>query len=891
MSMLRNLKAGLRNLFRREAVNGEIDEELQGFFEAAVEENLRRGMGRAEAERAARVAIGSAAAVKDQVHAAGWETHIETLTQDVRYGLRALRNQPAFTAVAVLTLALGIGVNTGIFTILNAVTLKPLTAPQSGRLISIYQQQTGKYRRNVHGSPGLASYFEYQQFRDNNHVLEGLMAYMPMVEATLGDGRSKPAMGTLASCEYFEVLQARIALGRGFNAADCSAPGAGPVVVLSYDLWRDQFGSDPGIIGTTVHLNRAPLVVVGVAPQGFTGTEFVPSDWWAPVTMQNSLERGNDLLSQETTSWLVLRGRTRPGVSLSQVRADLSVIVARLDRLRPPGLTTRLSVHQASMYDMPELRGIILGVGAALLCAVGMVLLVACANVANLLLARAAGRRKEIAVRLAIGATRGRILRQLLTESVLLAVLGGILGTLVSFWSSAALVRYLLTHLPHGSWTFLIDVRPDLNVLVAAAALTLLTGVIFGLAPALQATRSDLTFAMKEDAAGPEPKRGRLAFLRNTLVSTQVAASMVLLLAAGLFMRSLGQAQSADTGFEMRSIATIAFNLRSAAYDAKQAQSFMQQLQERIEALPGVQGVAAVELIPLNSDFVSNGYELKGTGRHIQIEDNRVQPSFFSILQVPIVRGRNFTGAEISTGAPVAIVTESTARHLWPGEDPLGKVLVEGKSEFEVIGVAHDAQVSHLGDVSRPYLYLPAGPGSQMHLSLLARTSTDMAATQRGMRLAAAAIDPELPVDVLTLEDTRELWSAPTRIISIMAGFLGTLALALAVMGVYGMVSYSVSLRLREIGIRMALGATGGDVAGMIVRKAMLPVAIGAVAGVALCAGVSTLMAGLLYGISPHDPFAFFGVPSFLLAAALLACYIPSRRAMRVNPMETLRRG
>ncbi|MBZ5524205.1 MAG: ABC transporter permease [Acidobacteriia bacterium] len=889
-NLLRNLKTGLRSLFRKDAINSEIDEELQGFLAAAVEDNLRQGMSPEEAERAARVAMGSAAAVKDQVHAAGWEAHIETLVQDVRYGLRALRNQPGFTAVAVLTLALGIGVNTGIFTILNAATLKPLTSPHAGRLISIYQQYSGKVRRNIHGSPGLASIFEYQQYRDSNHVLDGLAAYAPFVQVTLGGKSPKQVMGTLISCDYFDVLEVRMAMGRRLNAADCAGAGASPAVVLSHDLWRTEFAGDPRMIGSTIHLNREPFVVVGVAAPGFYGTEASPSAWWAPVTMQKALIRDEDLLSQDNTSWLVLRGRMKPGVSLQQTRADLGVIASRLDLLHP-GRITRLNIHQASMFDLPEMRGIILGVGAVILCAVGMVLLVACANVANLLLARAVSRRKEIAVRLAIGATRGRIVRQLLTESLLLAILGGTLGTLVSFWSSAALVRFLLAHLPPGSWTFIVDVTPDLRVIGGALALTLLTGLVFGLAPALQASRPSLTLAMKEESSEPERKSSRLGFLRSALVSTQVAVSVVLLLATGLFLRGLYHAQISETGFEMRNIATVSFDLTGAGYDDQRAQSFQQLLHDRVAALPGVDRVAAVAVIPLSSNFESRGFRVKSSGADYQIEVNRVQPSYFSLVQIPIVRGRNFADAEVSTGAPVVIVTEATARRLWPGEDPLGKVLTEDKSDFQVIGVAHDAQVSHRGDVSHPYMYLPAGPKDQIHLSLMAHTSAGFGATQREIRSVAAALDPELPVDVVKLEDNMEFWRTGSRVVSMLSGFLGALALVLAAIGVYGMVSYGVSRRVREIGIRMALGADRGNVVWMIVRNAMLPVTIGEVIGIAGCAAVSTILSSLLYGVSPHDPLAFFAVPAFLLIVALLACYLPARRAMRVNPMEALRCG
>jgi predicted permease len=525
-----------------------------------------------------------------------------------------------------------------------------------------------------------------------------------------------------------------------------------------------------------------------------------------------------------------------------------------------------------------------------LLCAVGLVLLVACANVANLLLARAAGRRKEIAIRLAIGATRPRIIRQLLTESLLLALMGGTVGTLMSFWSTAALVRYILTHLPPGSWAFGVDTTPDWHVAAGALALSLATGLIFGLAPALQSAHPDLTLAMKEEGIDPAARGRRASFLSNALVSTQVAVSMILLVAAALLTRGLFQVRATATGFEMHNVVTAAFDLTAAGYDEPRARAFQQRLQERVAALPGIDGLAGVSVIPLNSDFNSHGMQVKDTKAAVQMEENRVTPGFFSLVRIPIVRGRNFSGAEAAAGAPVGIVTEATARRLWPGENPLGKILTEGRESFEIVGVARDAQVSHPGDVSRPYMYLPAGP-DHLHLALMAHTAGDAESAVRDIRAASMALDSELTVNVVKLEDNMEFWRAPLRLGSTLSGFLGTLALMLAAIGVYGMVSYGVSRRVREIGIRMALGADGTRVTAMIVRKAMMPVVIGAVTGMAGCAAVSAIMSGLLYGVSPHDPFAFCAVPAFLLIVALVACYLPARRAMKVNPVEALRCG
>ena len=811
---------------------------------------------------------------------------ISAFWSDLGYAARMLRKNPGFTAVAVLAISLGIGVNTGIFTVLNGAALRPLPVPGAADIVSVYQTFRGLKSRNVHGADSFFSWPEYKSYRDGNHVLAGLAAYEPLLDVTLGGDQPQQLFGQLASCNYFDVLKEPPALGRAFSASDCAVAREGAVAVLSDNLWRTTFAADPAIVGRNIVLNRQPFTVIGVAKPGFQGTEPIPAEFWAPVTMQAMLERETDWFEKPNMSWLVLLGRIKPGVSRSQVRADMAVIAGRIDRLAP-GRKTTLQIETGTFLSMPEARKYVTAVGVVLLAAVGMVLLIACANVANLLLARAAGRQKEIAIRLSVGASRGRLIRQLLTESMLIALLGGALGSLIAIWSFEATMDFVLSHLPHGTPPLAVGVGPDIRVLAYAMLLTLITGIVFGLIPALQASRPDVNTALKQSGTDGKTADG---FLRHALVGTQVAVSMVLLIAAGLLLRGLYLAQTIDPGFEMKNVAAVSFDLRGQGYDAARAGIFQQQVMDRLAALPGVDAVAEAGNTPLSDSHRGTVFSLPGHPGDYQVEFNEVSPKYFSLLGIPIVRGRNFTSTEARTGAAFAIVTESTARQFWPKQDPIGKILrMEGESDMQVIGVAKDAQVSHLARSNETYLYLPAGPKEQIRMKLLVHGASGFASTATGIRAAIHSIDPGLVLDVAKLEDNLEVWRAPSRIVAILAGSLGALGMLLACIGVYGVVSYAVSRRVREIGIRMTLGADARDVRSLILRQAMRPVVVGALIGIAGCAAVSQILSGMLFGISPHDPVAFVVVPLVLLSVALVASYIPARRATRVDPMVALR--
>ena len=872
----------------------ELEKEIQHHLQMAETERMERGASQNEAQTGARKEFGNVSLVKELARDAwGWRW-LEDFFEDLRYGLRVLLKNPSFALAAVLAIALGVGINVGIFSVLNGLALRLLPVPRAEQLLSVDQVFHGHISRNVHGEQSLFSYPEYLDYRDHNHVFIGLAASEPFLNATLGGPHMRKLMGALTSCNYFDVLNEHAAHGRTFVDTDCAAPGQNNVVVISDELWRGTFASDPSIVGKQIILDETPCTVIGVMPAGFTGTEPAASAFWAPVTMQKTLDAGRDRLGDSNMSWLAVLGRVRPGVTLEQVRADLSVIAARIDASHP-GRQTTLAIARAAFFGRPEERGYLMPAASIVLAAFGLVLLIACANVSSLLLARASARHKEIALRQTMGASRWRLVRQLLTESVLLSTVGGTLGSLFAFWSFAAILRVVTSQLSKSFPTLALNVTPDFRVLGFAMVLTLITGIVFGLVPALRASSLDLNTALKDDGTHAVLGKRSGRFLRNAFVVAQVAVCMILLLAAGLLLRGLHYAQTVNPGFEMKGLATAYFNLRGLNYDENRAAAFVGQLRQRVAALPGVTEVAQAECGPLSSDRSGDRFFVAGHSEPVGIEYNHVSPEYFSVVGIPIVRGRGFAPNDWKDGSAI-IVTESTARKLWPGQDPLGKTLRPRLTgglpgpEHVVIGVARDAQVSRLGESDTMYQYFPAGsPGDSLRSYVLVRFSGNYGDLAIGLRGIAQSLDAEVPVDVKKVEDNLEVWRAPSRIATALSAALGALALLLALIGVYGMVSYSVSRSVREIGIRMALGASTSEVMRQVLQQAMRPVVIGGLMGVVGSAAVSWVLSSMLFGLSAHDPVAFVSAPCFLVMVAFVACYIPARRATKVDPMVALR--
>ena len=813
---------------------------------------------------------------------------LSNLGGDIRYAARTLGRNPGFAFAAIAPIALGIGVNTGIFSILDSVAFRPLPTPRPTELVSVHQEFSGVQRRRVHGARSMFSIPEYRAYRDGTRTLSGVMAYSRPWTVTLGGQSPQEIEGAMVTCNYFDVLQVRPAMGPGFTAANCGSPGAPPVVALSDTLWSRVFAADPGIVGKNITVNGQSVDVVGVAPKGFDGVDLSKVAFFAPTWMDAIVQPERRIHEDPQTSWLTLIGRRREGDGIATVRAELAVIARQIDQ-QQPGRTTVLNVAPATSLSLPVARGEVLSLAAVVLGAFGLVLLIACANVANVLLARATGRAREIAIRLSVGATRGRLIQQLLTESVLIALAGALAGSLLAWWSFHGLLVWVLSSLPGTLPPLRINAQPSLNVLWFALGMSFATALLFGMVPALQASKQDVQTALKQERG--QPRSGASGWLRDVLISVQVAVCMVLLVSAGLLLRALHAAQTVEPGFDYRNVAVVAYDLRGPGYNDQRVVAFQRQVLERVRSLPGVDAVALASKVPLSPGHRQTSFRLSGQEQRYEVDVNTVSPEYFSLIAIPIVRGRTFTASEREDTRPAVIVTEATARRYWPGQDPIGRtVLMEGQeTPAEVVGVAKDAQVSYVGETASSYMYLPAGPGPERRLGFLVRSQSDFATVAAGIRAVTRELDSGLVARVDRLEGNLDFWRAVSRLVAGLSGSLSLLALALASVGVYGVVSYTVSSRRREVGIRMALGASAYDVLSLILHQTMRPVVAGAVIGIGGAAAASQILRGVLFGVSRLDPIAFLGATLFLLGVAAAASLLPTREALRIDPVTILR--
>jgi predicted permease len=872
----------------------EMAEEFAANLQLHIDDNLRAGMTPAEARRQALLTFGGVEAAKDAWRDRAGFPIVADVTRDLRFAARGLRKAPTFSVAVIVTTALAVGVNTAIVTVINAAVLQPLRTPQSEDLVIVaLRLEGGQKDRGVHGLRSMMSWPEFTAVRDQVRAFSGATAFSPFNAATLGGREPRQLFATIGSCDYFAVLQVPAARGRTFASSDCDRGAAG-VVVITDAVWRTAFSADPAIVGRSVTLNRAPFTVIGVTPAWFTGTQFVREDVFVPVSAQQAIVRTHNLLDNANMSWLFVFGRLRDGASLAAARTDLGVVAGRLSAAEHSGRTFHLDVGRVTLAGLPESRDAALGVGAVILIAVTLVLLIACANIANLLLARGTARRREFAVRLALGASRARVVQQLLTESLLLAAIGGAVGLAAAQWAIRAIVRFLLGHLPHGIWPIVFDPRPDGRVLAYAAAVTCVTGLAFGLVPALRGTRdAALEFRSAMTTDSRTTRR-----LQQIFVAIQVAVCLVLLIAAGLFTRGLYRAHTIDPGLGMADVSVVAYDLRAAAYAPAAAAAFERRLLDRLAALPGVRAVASTTVVPLSDQHKETGFSLDGSDNVRFLEFAQVSPAYFDLLGIPIVRGRNFLPSDMESER-AAIVTESTARRLWPGADPLAQTLTLDKVPRPVVGVVRDSQLSRLGQNDSTFVFLPVGPparststsspGITSRNVYVLVAGTPASPTPRTIVDAVHEIDAGLGVEVSRLSDNLEQWRAPSIIVSALSGSLGLLALILACTGVFGTVAYTVSRRTREIGIRVALGAAHRDVRWLIVGQGMRPVLAGMIAGLAVAATMSSVLTNMLFGVSPHDPWAFVLVPAALGGIALLACHLPARRALHVEPTTALR--
>jgi macrolide transport system ATP-binding/permease protein len=817
---------------------------------------------------------------------------MDTLLQDIRFGLRMMRKKPVVFALIVITLALGIGANSATFNLVNAVLGRPLPVNQPNDLIVLYSQNPTEGLGNV-------SYPDYVDFRDHNPVFSGLIAYSALPISLSAGEQNERVWGEIVTGNYFDMLGVKAAQGRTLMPEDDKTPGGHPVTVISYNLWQHRFRADLDIVGKTISLNGLKYTIIGVAPQEFHGVFYVGFSpaLWVPMMQQKQMFPGSeDMLNARDNRWLNLMGRLKTGVSPEQAQATMGTMARQLAQEYPKTNenTTLALYRERSARPEPESAKAVSFAATIFMAMVGLVFLIACANVANLLLARASARRKEISLRLSLGATRGRLIRQLLTESLMLALLSGLVSLGLAVLAGKAIGAIKLpTDIP-----FEFDLSLDRRVLLFTVIVSLLAGVLFGLIPALRLTKMDLVATLNAEGGrgSSGPNKGRL---RNMLVIAQVAVSMVVLITAGLFVRSMQGAQHIDPGFEIKDTLLLSIDPSLQGYDEARGRMLYRNLLEQIRTLPQVLSASMVSPLPL--DFVSNsadviidGSDVPLEGGHISILRSIVGPHYFETVRTRLVQGRDFADTDTSESPKVVIVNETMAKRFWPGQDAIGKrIRLDGPTGkfYQVVGIAQNGKYRTIGETPRPYLYLPFSQNyAREYLTIIVHTAGDPKNLIAPVRNQVQSLDRQLPVFAIkTMEEhmARSLLSA--RMSATFTGIFGLLALILALTGLYGVIWYSVTLRQKEMGIRMALGAQPGDVLKLVLKQGLGMALLGIGIGLLGALGVGQLMSTLLYGVSSMDPLTYASVTLVFLLCALIASYSPARKAAKTEPMLTLK--
>ena len=814
---------------------------------------------------------------------------MKTLLQDVRFGLRMLWKTPAFTLVAVVSLALGIGLNTAIFSVVNVLLIRPVPVVKE-------QERVMWLRASI-------SYPDYLDYAEQTKGFSGMAAATGTSEFSLSsNGEPEIVNGEYVTANYFDVLGVGALKGRTFDKAEGQTPT--PVVVLSEHLWRTRFNSDPSIIGRQIPINGLGFTVVGVTPKNFIGTEVgLNRELWVPLLMQpvlNPPEAGraadpfSNRFKERDSHWLAVFARLSPGMSREQAGTELSTVARHVaeayrGKVDPETLRSVQLLGMSGGMD-PRDQQEALPLAGIVLAVVALVLLIACANIASLLLARAAARRRETAVRQALGASRSRLVQQWLTESVLLGVAGGAFGLLLAWWANQLLVSYLQTT-PLAS----LDLGLDYRVLAFTLIVSITTGIIFGLAPALQASRLDIITALKSEGSWKRTGRSRL---RALFVTAQLTLSVVLLIGAGLFIRSLQSANRIDPGFRVDRALTVPINLGLLRYNETEGSDFYRNLLNRVQAQPRVERASLVRFQQLGFSFAQFQVMAEGSGagpndEGVSVGFIVVGPNYFKTMETPLLRGRDFAETDRKGSPEVVVINETLAAMLWPHEDALGKRLSTGGPEgpfLEVVGVARDGKYRSLGEEPYPYVYQPVLQSYDPKMTLVVRTTGEPQALAPAVREQIRALDAKLPIaDVRTFRDQLNLSLFTSRVAAWVLGGFGLLALLLAAIGIYGVVSYSVAQRTREIGVRMALGARRKDVLRLVLGQGLFVIGLGLATGLLLAFAATRIIAGFLYGVGATDLLTFGGVPLLLGIVALGASYVPARRATKVDPLVALR--
>ena len=813
---------------------------------------------------------------------------MSTFIQDLRYGLRVLRKSPGFSIIAILTLALGIGANSTIFSWINSTILDPIPGVQHASQWIAVTIDGGRNQNPL-------SYPDYLDLRDRNRTLSSFVAATNTTMSLTANAKPERRWGVLASANYFDALGVRPILGRGFLPSEDSKPGGAPVVVISYRLWQTRFGGDSSIIGRTIEIDRHPLQVVGVAPAGFVGTQTGLSyDLWVPLMQVGDFYSSSTtdvLLHDRGTNWLLCLAHLKPGVSADRAQADLNVLMHGIAAQYPKQHQGNINILASPLWRAPFGANYYLHTILFLLLAIsGVVLLLACANVANLLLVRSVARRREMAIRLSIGATRWRLVRQLLAESLILAFCGGCVAMLFTLWTAGTLGDFMP---PVAEIPLSMTVNADRTVLLATLVISILTGVIFGILPAFRSSSLQPVTVLKEEAGSTSGGMHK-ARLSSVLVVAQIAMSLLLLVCAGLFIRSIRQAQKFNPGFNPHNVLLYNYDLSGLGYDKTFGTQFHRQLYDKLQTVSGVESATIAGWIPLGFDQSSYTIQVEGyvpqPHESMDVLYADVGPNYLRTMQTPLVAGREFTTADMSGSQNVAVVNQTFVRRFWPHSEPIGEKLEAGGTWYTVVGVAQDSDYISIGEKPQPFIYLPLFQDYERRAAIYVRVTGDPLAFVTPVQNAVHSLDADLPLfDLTTLDSRIQLNTTTQRLAGVFVGGFGVLALVLAGIGIYGVLAYTTRQRTHEIGIRMALGAEPRDVLRLVLRQGLELALIGLAVGLGASFALTRALSSELFGISATDPLTFAAVAILLLGVALLACYIPARRAMRTDPMVALR--
>ena len=807
--------------------------------------------------------------------------------QDVRYSLRMIAKAPGYAAIAILTLALGIGANTTIFSWINSTLLNPI--PGLASPSEVVALTLGKGGDN----PFPFTYPDYEAMRDGQQSFVGITAGNVTPMSLTGKGKPERVWGMVTSANYFDLLGVRPILGRGFLPAEDEKPGGAPVAVISYRMWQTHFGANPEVVGQTLEINQHPYTIVGVAPAVFQGSQTgLRSEIWIPIMMEGQLVPQGDLLHDHHYFWLGVLGRLKPGVKPEQAQEEMTVLLKREVKNYPEEHRGHDSVTVYPLWRSPFGANQFLSTLLPMLMSIaGLVLLLACANVANLMLVRSVARRREIAIRMSLGANRWRLVRQLLVESLVLALAGGVVALLITFWTAGTFMKFI----PTTDFPISLGIRVDRAVLLATFVISVLTGVIFGILPALRSSSEAPVAVLKEDT-GSASGGLRKARLASGLVVAQISLSLLLLICAGLFIRSFMSAQQINPGFNSHNVLIAAYDLFTAGYSEDKGAEFDRQLVAKLEALPGIQSVALSSRTPLGFGGGSTAVNPEGyvaqANESMETQVAIITPNYFQTMQIPIVKGRDFTLQDTKSAQRAVIVSETFVNRYWPNQEAVGKQLNSDLTHewFKVVGVARDSKVNGLNEKPTPFLYLPLYQVYRATMIINARTTGDPLAFGKTAEKTIHELNADLVVfDITTLELREQIASFGQRVAGTFVGAFGLLALTLAAVGIYGVTAYTTRQRTHEIGIRMALGASKQDILRLVLGHGLRLTLLGVGLGLAASFGLTRYLGSLLLGVTSTDTLTFSSVVILLCAVALFACFIPARRAMRVDPMVALR--